>query len=50
MLIASKNGSITATKLISETDEAWTLVVEKRNVASAKLTAVIVLSTIFLRP
>lgn len=30
MLIASKNGSITAAKLISETDEAWTLEVEKR--------------------
>lgn len=30
MLISSKNGSITAAKLISETDEAWTLEVEKR--------------------
>lgn len=30
MLIASKNGSITAAKLVSETDKAWTLEVEKR--------------------
>lgn len=30
MLIASKNGSITAAKLISETAEAWTLEVETR--------------------
>ncbi|WAT32128.1 hypothetical protein [Pseudomonas sp. GXZC] len=36
MLLASKNGNISASKLLSETDRAWTLEVEKRSVRVSK--------------
>ncbi|WP_054076205.1 MULTISPECIES: hypothetical protein [Pseudomonas syringae group] len=36
MLLASKNGNISASKLLNETDKAWTLEVEKRSVRVSK--------------
>lgn len=36
MLIASRSGNISAARLIKETDKAWVLVVEKREVCISK--------------
>lgn len=36
MLLASKTGNISAAKLVSETDKAWTLLVEKNEVRISK--------------
>ncbi|MHC5209060.1 hypothetical protein [Pseudomonas chlororaphis] len=36
MLVASKSGNISAAKLVSETDKAWTLEVENREYRVSK--------------